>query len=586
MNFKVLLLWVMSFAVVGFMGSGCAPQKVQLVPQAIAPVFEEPPVSDAEGIKDLVVEEQGPLTDMEFQYEAPPAELPELKVEQTLVLPSVPFVDQRMMVYADKFSSWETLALQVAALESSDKLPPQWHECLAAIEGVFRGYSVLMEALLSQDPLAVMNGQFVADPWLVYQNDIVFLEGGCQQVFIAGAALVSSLESRDSETEIMQSEAVVTQYADEGRYEDAIVAFRNLRDSQPGRAVSANTSKMYGLALLRTGEFDMAAKVLSGALENMRSSQEERSLRRLVADLLMATGSLEEARNHYRKLADYFESRKSDDRWVADQLALLGGVDMKAREFPLYLDALKGYITFDGQHIPQGMRALVESMEEDFRESPLTDQARQMLDQLEDLVREWAARSLDEVDVLAANNDYVRAKALLEKMLFDDLPGTVHDTVQRSMDYLLQAEMKYQEEQKVLMAAARSEQWDKAVLLLEARQYDEAIDAFESLFHTEYDIPARANIQKAAEAASVGMRRKSANIFVRARREMDHDRKKELLRESWQLLEDIMVKYPEVELIDKVRQNQLIIEQHIDAFDPLMLRELKPVWGLTQKDRL
>lgn len=587
MNFKVLSFCFMSFAVVGLLGSGCAPQKVQLVSHTVEPVVEEPPVSDTEGIKDLVVEEQGPLTDMEFQYEPPPAEVPEeIKAEQTLVLPSVPFVDQRMVVYADKFSSWETLALQFTALDSSDRLPPQWHECQTSIEGVFRGYSVLMEALLGQDPLAVMNGQFVEDPWLIYQNDIAFLEGGCQQVFVAGAALVSSLENRDSETEVLQSEAVVSQYADEGRYEDAIVAFRNLRDSQPGRAVSANTSKMYGLALLRTGEFDMAAKVLAGALENMRPSQEERSLRRLVADLLMATGSLEEARGHYRKLADYFESRKSDDRWVADQLALLGGVDTQAREFPLYLNALKGYISFDGQHIPRGMRELVESMEEDFRESPLTDQARQMLGQLEDLIREATARSLDEVDVLMANNDYVRAKSLLEKMLFDDLPGAVHDTVQRSMDYLLQAEMKYQEEQKVLMAAARSERWDKAVLLLESRQYDEAIDIFETLFNTEYDMPARANIQKAAEAASVGMRRKSANIFVRARREMDYERKKELLRESWQLLRDIVVKYPEVEVIDKVRQNLLIIEQHIEAFDPLMLRELKPVRGLAQEDRL
>jgi tetratricopeptide (TPR) repeat protein len=336
---------------------------------------------------------------------------------------------------------------------------------------------------------------------------------------------------------------------------------------------------MYGLALLRTGKFEMAAEVLSGALENMRSSHEERSLRRLVADLLLASGSLEEARGHYRKLADYFESRKGDDRWVADQLALLGGVDVNAREFPLYMDALKGYISFDGHHIPLGMRELVERMEEDFRESPLSDQARQMLGQLEDLIREWAAGRLDEVDVFVANNDYVQAKALLEQMLFDDLPGRVHDTVQQSMDNLLQGEMKYQEEQRAILAQTLSALWDRAVWLLDSQKYDEAIDVFEELLNTEYDIPARANIQKAAEAASVEMRRKSASIFVKARRERDYDRKKELLRESWQLLYDITAKYPEVKLIDKVRQNLLIIEKHIELFDPLVLQELKTVPG-------
>lgn len=589
MNLRDLASWLMIFAVAGFMGSGCAPKKVQsvrpadngtirklFVPEAVAPP--------------AIVEDQGPISDIEFQHAPQPLELPgiapepEVKVEHILVLPSVQFVDQRMMIYADKLLSWEGLASQVAELDSSDRVPPRWAECLAFLEGVFRGYSVLMEALLVQDHQTVVAEQFAVNPWLVYQNDIAFLEGGCRQVFIAGASLVSNWENRDSATEVKKSEAFVAQYTDEGRYEDAIAAFQNLKDSQPDRAVSANTSKMYGLALLRTGDFDRAAEVLSGALKNMRPSHEERSLRRLVADLLLASGLPEEARGHYRKLADYFESRKGDDRWVADQLALLGGVDMKAREFPMYLDALKGYISFDGRHIPQGMKELVERMEEDFRESPLTDQARQMLGQLEDQIREWVALSLSEIDVLVANDDYVQAKSLLEKMLVDELPESVHDTVQRAMDYLLQAETKYQAEQQAILDQAHSAQWDKAVGLLDSQKYDEAIAAFGELLNTEYDIPSRANMQKAAEAASIGMRRKSASIFVKARKARNDSRKRELFRESWQLLQDITVKYPEVKLIEKIRQNLLIIEKHIDGFDPLMLRELKPVWGVAPED--
>ena len=364
MNIKVLSFCFLSFAVVAFTGSGCAPQKVQLVSPTLEPVVLD------------TVEEQGVLTDMEFQYEAPQAELSATKVEQTQVLPSVPFVDQRMMVYAEKFTSWETLSLQVAALDLSDRLPPQWDECLAGIAEVFRGYSVLMEALLAQDTPAAMAGQLVVDPWLIYQNDIVFLEGGCQQVFADGAvALDGNQENQEANIKVEEGAAVGTQYPGEGLYEEAIVDLQNVEASQPDQG-----------------------------------------------------------------------------------------------------------------------------------------------------------------------------------------------------------------EQKIMSAADRSEQWDKAVSLLESRQYDDAIDTFEKLFNTEYDIPARANIQKAAEVASVGMRRKSANIFVKARREMEYDLKKELLRESWQLLHDITVKYPEVKLVGKVRQNLLIIEKHIDGFDPLMLRELKPVVGLAQED--
>jgi tetratricopeptide (TPR) repeat protein len=484
-----------------------------------------------------------------------------------------------MMVYADKLSSWESLENQAAELDLSDKLPPRWHGCLAEIDGAFRGYSVLMEALLTQDHPAVVAEEFALDPWQVYQNDISFLEGGCREVFVAAAALVNNWDTPPTETEVRESEHEVVQLVDEGRNEDAIAAFQNLVDSQPDLTVSSNTSKMYGLALLRTGEFDQATEVLLGTLENMRPSNEERSLRRLVADLLLASGSVEKARWHYRKLADYFESRKGDDRWVADQLALLGGVDINAREFPLYMEVLKGFISFDGRHVPPGMRVLVDRMEADFRESPLSDQARQMLGQLEDLSREWVAGQLDAVDLLVANDDFVQAKSRLEQMLFDDLPAVVHETVQRSMDILLQAEKKYLEEQKAILDEVLAAQWDKGVLLLDSQKYDEAINVFTGLFDTIYDVPARANIEKAAEASSIEMRRESASIFVKARRENDFERKKELLRESWQLLNDIIVKYPGIALIDKIRQNLELIEDHIETIDPSLLQELKGSGG-------
>ena len=193
---------------------------------------------------------------------------------------------------------------------------------------------------------------------------------------------------------------------------------------------------------------------------------------------------------------------------------------------------------------------------------------------------------MDEVDILVANDNYVQAKALLEQMLFDDLPAPVHETVKRSMDNLLFAEMKYLEAQQAIRDKAHSAQWDQAIVLLDSQKYDAAIKAFEELLNTEYDIPARSNMMKAAESAASEMRRKSASIFVKARRERDDDRKKELFRESWQILQEIMTKYPEVQLIDKVRQNLAIIEKHIELFDPSVLPDHNDVVGGDVEDPL
>jgi tetratricopeptide (TPR) repeat protein len=519
------------------------------------------------------------LRQMDWQDDQAPQKVvssePAVVVEKILVLPTVPDIDQRMTVYADKMSSWQTLASRLTEMDLYRRRPERWGECLASITGLFSDYSTLMETLLRQDHPAVDAERFGVDPWVIYRDDIKFLEGGCDQVFIAGADLLDTIENRHPRDREKQSEAFVSQYAINGRYEEAISAFQSLVSEHPDRSVSSSTRRMYGVALLRTGQLAKAGNVLSEALESMSPSPEERSLRRLVADLLLASGRLNDARVHYRKLANYFESRKGDDRWVADQLALLGDVNLKARELPLYYESLKLYIGFADRHIPEGMQELVERMEEDFPNSSLTYRARQMLRQIEDSIREWVTGKLDQVDILLANDDYAQAKSILEQMLVDDLPSTMHGTVQRAMDNLVLGEVNYLVEQQQVMEQTFSDQWDNAVRLLDAKKYDKAIGAFSSLFNTEYDAPARAKAQVATDAVSEEMRQKSSSFFLKARRERDFERKRELFRTSWQLLHDITVKYPDAKRINKVKQHLGTIEDHIELFDPSLVKELR-----------
>ena len=44
-------------------------------------------------------------------------------------------------------------------------------------------------------------------------------------------------------------------------------------------------------------------------------------------------------------------------------------------------------------------------------------------------------------------------------------------------------------------------------------------------------------------------------------------------------MNDITVKYPGVEIINKVKQHLNTIEDHIELFDPALLNELKTVSG-------
>ena len=75
------------------------------------------------------------------------------------------------------------------------------------------------------------------------------------------------------------------------------------------------------------------------------------------------------------------------------------------------------------------------------------------------------------------------------------------------------------------------------------------------------------------------MRDKAAALYVRARKEGNPVRKREYFEESWRLLNDIIVKYPAGSLIDKVRKYLDTIEKQIEAFDPILLHELRGYRG-------
>jgi tetratricopeptide (TPR) repeat protein len=457
-----------------------------------------------------------------------------------------------------------------------ERRPPEWSGCFSAVDDLFQGYSRLLEEVLKQDLPTVREEELSVDPWQLYYEDIAYLEGECELVFLTTAALLTGGVNRKLPEHSQESERAIEQAVTEGLYEEAIQAFQDLRNVHPDLEVRTETRKMYGFALLRTGQLDKAGRELRQVLENMPPSAEKRSLRRLVADLHLASGQLDEAFADYRQLAEYYESGKGDDRWVADQLALLGLNNLReAPELPLYLEILKDFVRFDGREIPEGMKGRIEKLEKKYPVSPLTVRAWQMFWQIEDSLREWFRSEMDQVGLYLAAHDFASAKALLESLLVVALEPPARELVKQTMDNVVREEGQYLIEQRLQADQNQAEKWDSAVALLDSGRYDEAIDNFTTLFNTDYDVPAREKIKEAMEAAAVQMRRQAASLFVKARKAADYAEKKLLMEESWSLLNKIVSRYPQVSIIDKVRENKLLIEQQIEQLDPHLLQDLK-----------
>jgi outer membrane protein assembly factor BamD (BamD/ComL family) len=111
------------------------------------------------------------------------------------------------------------------------------------------------------------------------------------------------------------------------------------------------------------------------------------------------------------------------------------------------------------------------------------------------------------------------------------------------------------------------EEYDRGVAHLQAKEYDKAIERFNRLQRTPLEAKARPQIEEASKLAAQDMRQKAAELFVRATNSRDTDEKRKLLLSSRDLLQSILVKYPQSGLADKVQKNLARIEAELRAVE-------------------
>ena len=109
------------------------------------------------------------------------------------------------------------------------------------------------------------------------------------------------------------------------------------------------------------------------------------------------------------------------------------------------------------------------------------------------------------------------------------------------------------------------------MLLVKNEEYEEALKVFTELLETEYSSKAKQKIDEISLQAAKADRRKAADLFIRFTKTTDLESKKKLLVESRKLLKNILVKYPEVEIVPKVMGNIERVEQEMTAIDPNLI---------------
>lgn len=460
------------------------------------------------------------------------------------------FIAKRYQVYKDKEAKWAGLVKETATLGVGFEQPEQFVACYQLVHSLAGGYQALQSG--------ETQGYYATS-----KCDIRFLSEGCDTVFGVQAIYLPTMLGVFKMEMAEQGREIVYYYNDKQDYEHIVLAVENLQDIAEGE-LSPELNQIYGFALVKMGRLDDAAKVLSLVVKGL-DPREQWPLRLKIAELLIASGEYEEARNQYLAIAEVLSSWEETHRIVTDQLALLYATDDHTTEIALYTQCLYAYLSFDGHSIPVELEKNLRHLQLQYPGGIHTDAALRLYERAEDQTRNDVGLRLLRVQELADEKQFQQALDELQDMKQARLPDDAMARIDEMILVVREGRALFIQQEKERRVQALADRWQEGLNLLDMQMYDESIAVFSELLGTEYDGRAVKKIEKAASFAAVTLRKEAANLFIKARRTKDYNGRIAYLTQSRRLLQEILDKYPQVELAEKVAVNLAVIDEQLQA---------------------
>jgi hypothetical protein len=480
------------------------------------------------------------------------------------------FAAGRINHYRDRQTQWQELEAGFARQEFALPQPEKWRGCTETLAAILDGYFALHALLKSEgEPAAAAPPEGrQSSPFAVFQEDITFLEGDCPTLFTAAAAVVPGGQRPAAGG---QAETAVRYWAGLGDNAQVINAYENMAASGRQEDIAPEVREMYARALRAEGRLAQAADVLLGVAQS-REQWLAWPQRLQAAELLFAAGEFGRARQQYEQVGALFTPLRQADGEVERQLALLAAPEEHGRELELYRRALLAWMQYDGQQVPPHLAESVQQLEESFPDSIHARMARELLAKAGGPAARNADDALARARELAGEKKFAEALELLAPFAAETEPAETAAAVRELTEEI----GRQQAEQTALEQTGQQEvldaRWQKAVQALDERQYDQAIGLFgEFAGDPAYQEQARAKIAEAENLAAAELRKEAASLFIKARKTAGVEQKTALLMESRRLLLLVLEKYPQADIIDKVRQNQGAIDEQIRLINPQLL---------------
>lgn len=485
-------------------------------------------------------------------------------------------ISARISAYEDKLEQWRLLDQQSGVASLDAEQARLMADCFRDLQRLLNGY----QGLRAQSYQSAARGGALehGDVLSLLQQDIAFAEGGCQELLNASGSGLSDQAPMGPSGSLVEIEELISRLYEEEAYEQVIEAWAQIPAYQKEEVTQA-TVLQYGNAYAHLGQPAEAAKVYQQVVDGMAGSvlQENSPLliRKRLADLYVAAGNFFGAEAQYEQLTRDYQQIGTVDEWARLQLSMLERSMKGSPELTDYSELLKRYLAYSPPIDGYSVVWRAEMFLQNYPYSPVSANVEIIKEETLQLADHWFSAQMTEAEQLAENDQVQEALTLLQRVPQDTLSPDKLVLVKNRIDALVRADAVERETEKIEQLQALQSIWDEGTAQADSGDVDGAIQTLNQLFGTEFEQRARERVNELALTAAKNERRRAADIFVRSTKAGDIESQKTLLAESWQVLNDILVKYPEVEIADRVQGNIRTVEKRINDLDPALLGDLK-----------
>lgn len=565
-----ILPWSLIFTLSVISLNGCAlPEKpVAVTPPPTSYPQQQQPVY----IEDRTVPKSVPTPG--FLDLGEPEE--EIQVEEDIevALPSMAYINDRIFEYGRKLNRWKELDNQSVGVELANEDAELMVRCFRRLQNVLNGYSDLRIKMLQAQKLSTAAAISSNEIMELQKNDISFLENACGRLLANTDDQALGWTQREEATDLAQIETLIDRYGSNGEYEEVIQVWSKIPEFQIPR-VHLRTKIRYGNALMFLHQEEKAAEIYHQVVDQMSASDQQAtdlvSLRKVLADLYTASGNYRAAETQYNKISEDYQNLGRHEEWSKLQLSILDRSMEDSPELGEYSSLLRNFLGFIPAQDGYSVVWQAEKFLTNYPYSPVASNADYIKEEAVSMADKWFNGFMQEIDGLKNEKKFHDALVLLETMPTDIISPDKQVAVKAKNEELLLAEAVDKETERMALIQELQHQWNNGMLLAKDGRYDEAIVVFTNLLDSEYSIKAENKINEISLEAAKADRKKAAQLFVRFTKTTDLESRKKLLLECRKVLKDILVKYPEVEILSKVRGNINRVEQEMNLIDPSLL---------------